>query len=372
VTEAAKVICVIGTRPEAIKMAPVIHELRRAPWALARVVVTGQHRDILRPTLFAFGLEADIDLDIMETDQSLAASSGRLISGLGRVIVDEAPAAVLAQGDTSTTLMAALSSFYARVPFGHVEAGLRTGHVTSPFPEEINRVLVSRLAAWHFAPTASARDNLLAEGVDGDSIFLTGNSVIDALLLTAKQAKPVTSSAASARRMILVTAHRRESFGAPLIEICRAIAHLAASRSDVDFLFPVHPNPNVRATVAEHLTPHPRITCCEPLAYGAFVEAMQSAFFILTDSGGIQEEAPALRKPVLVLREQTERPEAVAAGVARIVGTNYDAIVRECSRLLDDAAAYDAMASGASPYGDGHAAKRIVQALETRLAGNRL
>ena len=262
-------------------------------------------------------------------------------------------------------MAAALCSFYHQVPFGHVEAGLRTGNLYGPFPEEMNRAVAARIARWHFAPTQQARINLLKEGIAPTSVHVTGNTVIDALLQIAVQCNE--SPAPLRQHLVLVTAHRRENFGAPLQQICRAIRTLADRRADIRFLYPVHPNPNVKRVVREALGSHPRIRLVEPLDYRSFVAAMKQAHFILTDSGGVQEEAPALGKPVLVLREETERPEAVAAGVVRLVGTDYDKIVAEATRLLDDRNHYAAMARGVSPYGDGRAAQRIVALLKNDL-----
>jgi UDP-N-acetylglucosamine 2-epimerase (non-hydrolysing) len=269
---------------------------------------------------------------------------------------------VLAQGDTTTVLAAALASFYQRVPFGHVEAGLRTGRLDAPFPEEANRVVAGRLASVHFAPTDSARANLLREGTDPAAVVVTGNTVIDALLETARRDLPVGVPLDPSARLVLVTAHRRDSFGEPLRRVCRAVAELHARHTDVQFLWPVHPNPAVGPVVRGRLGGLPRVRLCDPLPYGAFVSAMKRAELVLTDSGGVQEEAPALGKPVLVLRDRSERPEAVAAGVARLVGTDPRAIVRESGCLLSDPSAYRAMARGLSPYGDGRAAPRIAAA----------
>jgi UDP-N-acetylglucosamine 2-epimerase (non-hydrolysing) len=355
-----KIVCVVGTRPEAVKMAPVILALQAQPWVQTRVLATAQHRHMLDQVLAAFGIQPDIDLDMMQPNQDLATLTARMLSSMDAVLKAEKPFAVLAQGDTTTVLVSALASFYLGIPFGHVEAGLRTGDFQRPFPEEMNRVLAGRLARWHFAPTESARDNLLREGMT-EGVHVTGNTVIDALQAMASRtdASPVEAG----RRMILVTAHRRESFGAPLVAVCTAIRRIVDANADVEVLYPVHPNPNVRRTVDEMLGQHPRIRLVEPLDYQPFVAAMKAAYLILTDSGGVQEEAPALGKPVLVLREETERPEAVAAGVVQLVGTNTAAIVGAVQQLLDNPAAYRAMAKGVSPYGDGHAAARIVEVL---------
>lgn len=348
-------------------MAPVILALQRAEWARVRVLATAQHRQLLDQVLSVFGIEPDIDLDVMRSDQSLADLTARLLTRLDHCLARECPNAVLAQGDTATVMATALAAFYRKVPFGHIEAGLRSGDLLSPFPEEMNRVVAGNLARWHFAPTKSARRNLLAEAMPADAIFVTGNTVIDALLDVSSRCDASAPKVAADKRLVLVTAHRRENFGEPFAEICRAIRHLADLREDVAFLYPVHPNPHVKHVAYAILAGHPRIELCEPLDYLPFVAAMKRAHFILSDSGGVQEEGPALGKPVLVLRRETERPEAVAAGVVELVGPNFDAIVKASLRLLDDANAYRSMAQGVSPYGDGHAAGRIVAILERSL-----
>ncbi|MGE3822002.1 MAG: non-hydrolyzing UDP-N-acetylglucosamine 2-epimerase [Isosphaeraceae bacterium] len=356
----ARIVCVIGTRPEAIKMAPVALALRREPWADCRVLLTAQHRDLVDPMLEFFDLKADLDLDIMRPGQSLVDLTSRLLGATAEALASEAPDMVLGQGDTTTVLASALASYYLKVPFGHVEAGLRTGKLHAPFPEEMNRVVAGRLAALHFAPTPSARDNLLREGIDPATIHVTGNTVIDALRHTAGRDVPLGVDLDPRARLVLVTAHRRDSFGEPIRNVCRAVDVLHDRHPDVQFLWPVHPNPSVLPVVKEMVGHHPRVKICDPLDYGAFVSALRRAHLVLTDSGGVQEEAPALGKPVLVLRSESERPEAIEAGVARLVGTDAEVIVREADRLLNDPAAYRAMARGASPYGDGHAAARIV------------
>ena len=362
------ILCVVGTRPEAIKMAPLILALRAEPWARVRVLATAQHRALLDQILAGFGIAADIDLDVMRPNQALGALTARLLRGLGDVLDAERPDLVLVQGDTTTALSAALACFYQHIPLGHVEAGLRTGDLRNPFPEEANRVLAARLASWHFAPTAGARDNLLREGVEAARIVLSGNTVIDALLMTAAGGAELGLGLDPARRLVLVTSHRRENFGAPLHEICRGLRALAQRNADVQFLYPVHPNPNVREVVQQWLADLPNFMLSEPLDYTTFVAAMRAAHLLLTDSGGVQEEAPALGKPVLVLRDETERPEAVAEGVVKLVGPHAQRIVEHTQRLLDDAQAWRAMARGVSPYGDGHAAERIVHALRRSFA----
>lgn len=360
----AKIICVIGTRPEAIKMAPVIQQLRQSNWATCQVVATAQHRGLLDQALDPFGIVPDVDLDLMTDGQSLSHLSGRMIPALSEVIASSGAAAVLAQGDTVSVFCSALSAYYAQIPFGHVEAGLRTGDLREPFPEEGFRQMVARLAKWHFAPTSGAAANLAREGIKPGDVHVTGNTGIDALLSVVPEAQRRTFiTNADGNRMILLTAHRRESFGAPMAEIFTSVRRLVDAREDVRVVYPVHPNPNVSALAHQLLGGHGRISLCEPLGYLEFTAAMSSCYLILTDSGGIQEEAPALGKPVLVLREKTERPEAVTAGVASLVGTDGERIFRECTRLLDDAAYYQSMSAGGSPYGDGHAAPRIVRIL---------
>jgi UDP-N-acetylglucosamine 2-epimerase (non-hydrolysing) len=350
-------------------MAPVIRALQAAPWAEVRVLATAQHRQMLDQVLEAFGIVPDVDLDIMAPNQTLPELTARLLSRLDAVFAQAQPDAVLIQGDTTTVMTAALAAFYRRIPVGHVEAGLRTGDLQNPFPEEMNRIIAGRLSRWHFAPTAGSRDNLLREGFDPESIHVTGNTVIDALLDVAQRDVPLPVEVPADRRMVLVTAHRRENFGAPFREVCEAVRELADRHAGVHIVYPVHPNPNVAGPAHEILSGHERITLCAPLDYLPFVAAMKRAHLILTDSGGVQEEAPALGKPVLVMRRETERPEAVEAGVVKLVGPVRAVIVDEASRLLDDDAAYAAMAKGVSPYGDGRASARIVDILRRDLAG---
>ncbi len=359
-----KILCVAGTRPEAIKMAPVILELRRRAFAEVCVLATAQHRELLDRVFSVFGIVPDKDLDLMRPDQTLPDLSARLLLAMDAYLQECNPDLVLIQGDTTTVLMSAMACFYRGIPFGHVEAGLRTGNLRNPFPEEMNRILADRLAKYHFAPTAGARESLLAEGIGAGSIHVTGNTVIDALLETAKRDIPLGHPVDPGKRLILVTAHRRENFGEPFLEICRALKDLADRYPKVQILFPVHPNPNVRGPAHAELGGHPRILLTEPLDYGPFITAMKQAYLILSDSGGIQEEAPALSKPVLVLRDETERPEAVAEGVVRLVGTKREAIVEAAEALLNDEGRYRAMARGMSPYGDGRAAERIADILE--------
>jgi UDP-N-acetylglucosamine 2-epimerase (non-hydrolysing) len=362
------VLCTVGTRPEAVKMAPVILALQESGQFDCRVLATAQHRQMLDQVLEFFGLRPDVDLDIMRPNQALAALTARLLEQIDEVLEREKPDAVLAQGDTTTVMATALACFYRRIPLGHVEAGLRTWDLQNPFPEEANRVIAGRLARWHFAPTASSRDNLLQEGIPAADIVVTGNTVIDALLMTARRELPMPIELPPDRRMVLVTAHRRENFGAPFRAVCAALRTLAQRNPEVAFLYPVHPNPNVKDVAHAMLSGLPNFTLGEPLDYAPFVAAMKRSHFIISDSGGVQEEAPALGKPVLVLRDETERPEAVDEGVVRLVGPHEEAIVQAAQQLLDDPAAYAAMARGVSPYGDGQAAGRIVKVLRDHLA----
>lgn len=358
-----KILCVVGTRPEAIKMAPVILGLKEKTWADVRVLATAQHRHMLDQVLNFFGIEPDIDLNIMRPNQALTTLTARLLLELDDVLQAEKPDVVLAQGDTTTVMTVALACFYHRIPFGHVEAGLRTGDMQNPFPEEANRVIAGRLARWHFAPTESSRQNLLREGVAESEIIVTGNTVIDALLMTASKEIELGIQLDSAKRLVLVTSHRRENFGEPFRNICRALRTLAERNTDIQILYPVHPNPNVKNVAHEMLGGCSSIILCEPLDYAPFIAAMKKSYLIISDSGGVQEEAPALGKPVLVLRDETERPEAVEMGVVKLVGPNYDRIVEGAQRLLDDESAYLEMARGISPYGDGRGTDRIVKTL---------
>lgn len=361
------VLAVVGTRPEAIKMAPVIQELRRAERFVVRVCATAQHREMLDQMLGLFGIVPDVDLDLMEPEQTPSAVAGRVLLNLEPVLRELEPDWVLVQGDTTTVVAAALCAHYNRVRVGHVEAGLRSFDRANPFPEEMNRVVADQISDLNFAPTARARDNLLREGVPESRIEVTGNTVIDALLAVAGQSwQPVEGDALwqldPTKRCVLVTAHRRENLGAPLQRICAALRALAA-RGDVQVVYPVHLNPDVWEPVHDALAGVPGVLLVSPVDYRGLVYLLKRSHLVLTDSGGIQEEAPSLGVPVLVLREVTERPEGVAAGSARLVGTDTQHIVAEATRLLDDGAAHSAMAHVANPYGDGKAAQRIVQAL---------
>lgn len=358
-----KILCMVGTRPEVIKMAPVILALRRAPWAVVRVCATAQHREMLDEALTIFEIVPDVDLDAMRPNQSLSSLTARLLGGIDQVLELERPDMVLAQGDTTTVLATALACFYRRTPFAHVEAGLRTGDMRNPFPEEMNRVVAGHLASLNFAPTERAKNALLAEGCAPGTIHVTGNTVIDALLWVAAQHPDHGLQLPAGQRLILLTAHRRENFGAPLREIFRAVQTLTHRYPGIHVIYPVHPNPNVREPAYEMLGSNPRVTLCAPLDYRRLVALLQKVEFVLTDSGGLQEEAPALGKPVLVLRGETERPEAIDAGVAKLVGTSHGAIVSAYSELMGDVDAYMQMAKGTSPYGDGNAAARIVNIL---------
>lgn len=361
-----RILCIVGTRPEAVKMAPVVLALRCLPDVTVRVVASGQHRNLLDQALADFSLEADLDLDLMRPDQELADLTGRAIVALAEAIGAEHPDYVLAQGDTTTVLCAALASYYQRIPFGHVEAGLRTGDPYAPFPEEKNRVLVSHLADLHFAPTPRARENLVREGIAEATIHVTGNTVVDALGLfsNAPRAMPLRPPT---ERFVLVTAHRRENFGEPLRRICHGLLDLVERNPDMSHVIPVHPNPHVRAVIHQLLGSHQRISLIDPVGYPAFVALMTAAHVIVTDSGGVQEEAPTLGKPVLVLRDETERPEAVAAGKARVIGTSRESLIAAVETLWKSDAAYAQFQRGPNPYGDGRASERIAYVLARRL-----
>jgi UDP-N-acetylglucosamine 2-epimerase (non-hydrolysing) len=367
-----RVLSVFGTRPEAIKMAPVVRALREAPTRFESLVcVSAQHRTMLDQVLEVFDLEADIDLDLMVPGQSPAGIAAGILEHLPPLLRRVQPDVILVQGDTTTTFAAAFAAFLEKVPAGHVEAGLRTGDRWQPFPEEMNRVLTTRIAALHFAPTPAARDALLAEGVPAGDTYLTGNTVIDALLQTVRPdycfRTPALAALDPGRRLVLVTTHRRESFGPPLRSICAAIRELAGRFPELEWVLPVHPNPEVKATVEELLCDVPGMHLIPPVDYLEFVHLMSRADLVLTDSGGVQEEAPSLGKPVLVLREVTERPEGVLAGTALVVGTDRARIVAAASELLTSPEAYARMANAVNPYGDGRASERILTALADRL-----
>jgi UDP-N-acetylglucosamine 2-epimerase len=365
----APVAIVIGTRPEVIKMAPIVQALHDsetlAPW----VISTGQHREMLDQSLAVFGIACDVDLGVMAPHQNLSELTARTLVGMRGELERVKPSCVVVQGDTTTALAAALAGFYARIPVAHVEAGLRSGRRWSPYPEEINRRVIDQIADVLFAPTRGAAARLIDEGFGTERIRVTGNTVVDALLAIRDRLRihPVAIpglDTAFGQRLILVTAHRRESFGEPLVAMCEALRQLAHDHPDVVIVYPVHLNPNVSVPVRNLLADHDRIVLLPPLDYLQFVSLLSRAYLVLTDSGGVQEEAPTFGKPVLVLRQVTERPEGIAAGVARLVGTAAQDIVREATRLLRDQAAYRAMAAAVNPYGDGTAGRQIVRHLE--------
>jgi len=361
---------VYGTRPEAIKLAPVVTALQRSPHLDAIVAVTGQHREMLDQVNTLFDIVPKHDLDIIKPRQQLHEITMRALAGLTDVIRAERPDAVVVQGDTTTSFVAALAAFYEQIPVIHVEAGLRTSDRYNPFPEEINRRLTSQLTSVHLAPTSTSRSNLCAEGISSNSIFVTGNTVIDALLDVVSRKLPRENpaldvlDAARGRQIVLITSHRRESWGEPMARTAQALARLAKAFPDVLFLLPAHLNPTVREVLLPPIQGFENVTVTEPLSYGDFALAMNASSIMLTDSGGVQEEAPSLGKPVLVLRDTTERPEAVVAGTVRLVGTDEDLVVDSVSELLTDEAAYRSMAHAVNPYGDGLASGRIVQAIE--------
>jgi UDP-N-acetylglucosamine 2-epimerase (non-hydrolysing) len=365
----SRILFIFGTRPEAIKLCPLIHRLRseRARFQV-RVCVTAQHRGMLDQVLDVFDVVPDFDLDLMRPGQTLSGLTAKILAAIEPILAAEKPDLVVVQGDTTTTLAGALAAFYHQIDVAHVEAGLRTGDLRQPFPEEMNRVLTSRITAFHFAPTARAQAALLQEGVRPEKIFVTGNTGIDAVLWVrdaldngSAQAPPWPWLDAS-KRLVLVTSHRRENFGPGFDRSMRALAQLA-SRPDVQIVYPVHRNPNVLGPAHSLLSGKANVVLLDPLPYVPFVDLMRRSYLIVTDSGGIQEEAPSLGKPVLVLREKTERPEAVEAGTVKLVGTDQRRIVEEANRLLDDAAEYARMTAIHNPYGDGHACERIAQAL---------
>jgi len=362
----SRLLVVLGTRPEAIKLAPVVRAARAAGLDV-QVCVTGQHREMLRPVLELFDIAPDHDLDLMTPGQTLSRLTAAALEGTTRVIEAGNPSWVIVQGDTTTALAAALAAFYRGIPVAHVEAGLRTNDKRQPFPEEANRRMVDDLADLHFPPTERARANLVREGHTSATLHVTGNTGIDALRYAVSLDYEIARGPLAAlprdRRIVLVTAHRRESFGDGIVAICRALERLVRESDDIQVVYPVHLNPNVQDPVRECLSDNERVTLLPPLDYMSLIQLMRASTLILTDSGGIQEEAPTLGRPVLVLRDVTERPEAIEAGCARLVGTNESRIVREARRLLEDDAAYQRMAHVANPFGDGHASERIVDAL---------
>jgi UDP-N-acetylglucosamine 2-epimerase (non-hydrolysing) len=369
-----KVMTVFGTRPEAIKMAPVVLELQKHADRIQTIVaVTAQHRQMLDQVLDLFQITPDYDLDIMSQGQTLYDITTKSLMGLKDVLAKEKPDLVLVHGDTTTTFAGALASYYQQVPVGHVEAGLRTGDIYSPFPEEMNRKLTGAIAAIHFAPTATAKANLLKENVNPSHIYVTGNTVIDALMTTVAGDYDFGDDLKDVdfhnHRVILLTTHRRENLGEPMRHIYKALRRIIEEIPDTEIVFPVHRNPLVRKVVEEELAGVDRIHLIDPMEYEPFANLMSLSSLVLTDSGGIQEEAPSLGKPVLVLRNTTERPEAVEAGTVRLIGTDKDVVYAETKRLLTDQAAYDAMSNAVNPYGDGKASQRIVQAILHAFAG---
>lgn len=363
-----KVLSVFGTRPEAIKMAPVVKALKQNNKIESKVCVTGQHREILDQVLDIFSIKPDFDLDIFSPGQTLTQITNRALLGMEKVLLEYKPDLLLIQGDTTTVFTGALAAFYHRIPVGHVEAGLRSGNIYSPFPEEANRKLTGILADLHFAPTERARENLIKENYDPSKIFVTGNTVIDSLKFTVKNNyvfdNELLNGLQYKRKVILLTSHRRENWGQPMENIFKAMRHVLESREDIEIVFPMHPNPIVRNCARPIFEGMDRIHLIDALSYADFCNLMAKVDFIVSDSGGVQEEAPTLGKPVIVLRENTERPEGIEAGTAKLVGTDEQAIIREVFRLLDDEKVYNAMASALNPYGDGHAAERIVNIIQ--------
>lgn len=364
-----KVMTVFGTRPEAIKMAPVVLELGKYPDKIQPVVaVTAQHREMLDQVLNLFKIKPDHDLDIMAAGQTLFDITTRAMNGLNKVLEEEKPDIVLVHGDTTTTFAGALAAYYHQIDVGHVEAGLRTHNIYSPFPEEMNRKLTGSIAALHFAPTSTSEANLKAENVDNERIFVTGNTVIDALQKTANddyvfESELLQNIDYKNKRVILVTTHRRENLGEPMRHVYKALRQIVEEFDDVEVVFPVHKNPKVREVVAEELGGLDKVHLIDPLDYEPFANLMHRSYLILTDSGGVQEEAPALGKPVLVLRDTTERPEAVAAGTVKLIGTDRDVVYKEAVELLTNAEEYNRMSESVNPYGDGQASRRIIEAI---------
>lgn len=364
-----KVMTVFGTRPEAIKMAPVVLELAKHPDKITPIVaVTAQHRDMLDQVLNLFKIKPDYDLDIMAAGQTLFDITSKAMMGLDKVLQEAKPDIVLVHGDTTTTFAGALASYYHQIDVGHVEAGLRTHNIYSPFPEEMNRKLTGSIAALHFAPTTTSQQNLLSEAVDAEKIFVTGNTVIDALHQTVNDSfsfedELLQNVDFKNKRIVLVTTHRRENLGEPMRQVYKALRRLTEEFQDVEIVFPVHKNPKVREVVKQELGGLEKVHLIDPLDYEPFANLMHRACLILTDSGGVQEEAPALGKPVLVLRDTTERPEAVAAGTVKLIGTDENVVYAEAKKLLTDEAEYQRMSEACNPYGDGLASQRIIQAI---------
>ena len=370
-----KVLCAFGTRPEAIKMAPVVGSLRKIPGLNVIVAITAQHREMLDSVLDLFSIEPDYDLDLMTPNQSLSGLMSKIVSGFDATLTSTNPDLVMVHGDTSTTLGVSLAAYYHKIPVAHVEAGLRTGNIYSPWPEEANRKIAGTIAALHFAPTEAAKLNLIKENIDKKNIYVTGNTVIDALLQVVSHLEKMPElrekidgqlGLRTEKKTILVTGHRRENFGAGFKSICDAILELSL-RDDLQVLYPVHPNPAVRDAVHKYLRGCANVRLVDPLDYVSFVRAMMKSHIILTDSGGVQEEAPSLGKPVLVMRDDTERPEAVLAGAVKVVGTDLGAILRHVNALMDDDREYARMAEAINPYGDGKSACRIAKLVEQSL-----
>jgi UDP-N-acetylglucosamine 2-epimerase (non-hydrolysing) len=374
ITEKKTVAVVVGTRPEAIKLAPVIRELGESRLLNPLTISTSQHGEMVEQIFNNFGISADVDLHVMQPRQKLWDLTSVLSRELGELFAARPVAAVVVQGDTTSALIGGLAAFYHKIPVGHVEAGLRSHNRYSPFPEELNRTLLGKLADWNFAPTDHAAEKLRRENVDGDSIFVCGNTVVDALqwMVSKLRNRELPAGLADGRRrLVLVTCHRRENLGLPMRSVALAVKHLADSHPEAHFIFPVHPNPGVRELVMPILSHQSGVTLCEPLNYEEFLSVLQSAYMVLSDSGGVQEEATALGKPVLVLRRETERPEGVEAGTLRLVGTDVQDILREGHALLVDGERHRAMANGSKVFGDGHAAERIRKILEQKIAGPR-
>lgn len=368
-----RVMSVFGTRPEAVKMAPVVQAVQKHPALESVVAVTAQHREMLDQVLTVFSVRPDYDLNIMQPGQTLTQITTRAMNGLEEVFVEASPDIVLVHGDTTTSFAGALAAFYQQIPVGHVEAGLRTFNKYEPFPEEMNRCLTGRLADLHFAPTQNAKKNLMAENIAPETIYVTGNTVIDALQTTIKDNYrfdyDLLNHLDYSRKIITMTAHRRENLGEPLTEICRAIRYLAENHPEVEVVYAVHLNPKVQETARRILGDVSRVHLIPPLALQDMHNLMNRSYLVLTDSGGLQEEVPSMGKPVLVLRNVTERPEGVEAGTLKLVGTDYEVIVAETEKLLNDPAAYQKMATAVNPYGDGHAAERIAECIAKCFAG---
>lgn len=366
-----KVILVFGTRPEAIKMAPLTLAFQNSEFFDTRVLVTAQHREMLDQVLDIFDIKPDYDLDLMSKGQTLTDVTCKVLQGVEGIFAEEKPDLVLVHGDTATSTAAALAAYYQQIPVGHIEAGLRTGNIYSPFPEEMNRKITGAISSFHFAPTETSRNNLINEGVDKNSIITVGNTVIDALLLVSSIIENKKFSDLHEidlnKKIILITGHRRENFGEGFINICKAIRELAEKNKDVLFVYPVHLNPNVRKPVLSILNDLENVRLIEPLSYEPFVKLMDHSHIILTDSGGIQEEAPSLGKPVLVMRDTTERPEALDAGTVKLVGTNKELIISSVEELLNDKDLYNQMSKSHNPYGDGKACERILSYLNANL-----